>query len=211
MLISLLLSEFPLMFCFFRFCLKSGNETVNECIRFFSKFKICQIRQINSDGLSVCEQVCVCMCVLVCECVCRGILKSMHRASQITSVKLAILNCNCFIKSTMNWYPEVSKESFYCILQIISKFTQLAANSQIWLHLIYLKLIYGKLPHIKFLSHITYIIPLPEVQSMSGPFDGFFTCVERNKELVAMMSSRIMMSLLWCQSLWSPGWSLFPP
>ena len=45
----------------------------------------------------------------------------------------------------------------------------------------------------KFLSHI---IPLPEVQSTSGPFDGFLTCVQRNKELVVMTSPRIMTSLL---------------
>ena len=60
---------------------------------------------------------------------------SVHRASQITSEKLAILDCNHFIKSTVNWYPEASKELFYCILQILSKFTQLAANPQIRLHL----------------------------------------------------------------------------
>ena len=66
---------------------------------------------------------------------CGGTLMSMHWASQITSEKLAILDCNCFIKSTTNWYPEASKERFYCILQILSKFTQLAANSQIRLHL----------------------------------------------------------------------------
>ena len=81
----------------------------------------------------------------------------------------------------MNWYPEASKEPFYCILQILSKFTQLARISQMRLYLISLLLIYGKLSLIKFLSHINYIIPLPEVQSMSGPFDGFLTCVQRNK------------------------------
>ena len=54
----------------------------------------------------------------------------------------------------------------------------------------------GKLSLIKFLPHINYIIPLPEVQSTSGPFDGFLTCVQRNMELVMMMSSRIMTSLL---------------
>ena len=66
---------------------------------------------------------------------CHSILMSMHRESQITSEKLAILDCNHFIKSTMNWYPEVSKEPFYCILQILSKFSQLAGKPQIWLHL----------------------------------------------------------------------------
>ena len=55
------------------------------------------------------------------------------------------------------------------------------------LYSIYLKLIYGKLSHIKFLSHFNYFIPLPEVQSTSGPFDGFLTCVQGNKELVMMM------------------------
>ena len=59
---------------------------------------------------------------------CHGTLMSMHWASQITSEKLAILDCNCFIKSTTNWYPEASKEPFYCILWILSNFTQLAAN-----------------------------------------------------------------------------------
>ena len=29
---------------------------------------------------------------------------------------------------------------------------------------------------------------------MSGPFDGFLNCVQRNKELVIMMSSKIMTS-----------------
>ena len=64
-------------------------------------------------------------------------------------------------------------------------------------------------PLLSFLSHINYIIPLPEVQSMSGPFDGFLTCVQRNKELVMMMSSRIMTSLLWHQ-LVIPSWIPFP-
>ena len=45
-------------------------------------------------------------------------------------------------------------------------------------------------------SFYNYFIPLPEVQSMSGLFDGFLTCVQRNKELVMMMSSRIMTSLV---------------
>ena len=58
---------------------------------------------------------------------CRDVM-SVHRVLQFTSEKLAILDCNHFIKSTMNWYPEASKEPFYCILQILSKFTQLAAN-----------------------------------------------------------------------------------
>ena len=48
--------------------------------------------------------------------ICRGNLMSVHWASQITSEKLAILDRNRFIKSTTNWYPEVSKEPFYCIL-----------------------------------------------------------------------------------------------
>ena len=59
---------------------------------------------------------------------CCSTLTSVHWASQITSEKLAVLDCNHFIKSTMNWYPEASKEPFYCILWIVSKFTQLAAN-----------------------------------------------------------------------------------
>ena len=40
--------------------------------------------------------------VNISESLCHGILMSMHRASQITSEKLATLDCNCFIKSTMN-------------------------------------------------------------------------------------------------------------
>ena len=53
---------------------------------------------------------------------------------QFTSEKLAFLDCNHFIKATMNLYPEASKEPFYCILQILSKFTQLATISQIRLY-----------------------------------------------------------------------------
>ena len=83
---------------------------------------------------------------------CCSILMSMHRASQITSEKLAILDCNHFIKSTTNWYPEASKEPFYCILWILSKFTQLARISQMRLYLISLLLIYGQLSLIKFPS-----------------------------------------------------------
>ena len=53
---------------------------------------------------------CLCMCLSVCYVsvflhlyVCHGNLMSVHcRASQITSEKLAIVDCNCFIKSTMN-------------------------------------------------------------------------------------------------------------
>ena len=161
--------------------------------------------------LTTCQRELYVWCPILGASLCHSILMSVHWASQITSEKQAILDCNCFIKSTTNWYPEVSKEPFYCILQILSKFTQLATISQIRLYLIYLKLIYGKLSHIKFLSHINYIIPLPEVQSTSRPFDGFLTCVQRNKELVIMTSSRIMMSLLWHQSSWSPVGSLFPP
>ena len=71
------------------------------------------------------------------------------------------------------------------------------------LYLISLLLIYGNLPHIKFLSHFNYFIPLPEVQSMSRPFDGFLTCVLRNKELVIMVSSKIMTSELVIPS-WIP-------
>ena len=57
--------------------------------------------------VSLCVHVsmCICICVFVCVCVCvcvSEILMSMHRALQITSEKLAILDCNCFIKSTMN-------------------------------------------------------------------------------------------------------------
>ena len=47
---------------------------------------------------------------------CHGNLVIMHWASQITSEKLAILDCNRLIKSTTNWYPEASKEPFYCIV-----------------------------------------------------------------------------------------------
>ena len=47
---------------------------------------------------------------------CHGTLMSVHWASQITSDKLAILDCNRFIKSTTNWYPKASKEPFYCIV-----------------------------------------------------------------------------------------------
>ena len=61
-------------------------------------------------------------------CTFHGTILSVHWALQITSEKLAILDCNCFIKSTTNWYPEASKEPFYCILWILNKFTQLAAN-----------------------------------------------------------------------------------
>ena len=102
--------------------------TENACI--FKKNKFSEI------GLSPCKVflftkdqkwVQMSMCN-VCTHLCHGTLMSVHWASQITSEKLAILDCNCFIKSTTNWYSEASKEPFYCILWILSKFTQLAAN-----------------------------------------------------------------------------------
>ena len=52
--------------------------------------------------MHVCMYVGVWVCVCMYVCMCHGILMSMHRALQITSEKLAILDCNRFIKSTMN-------------------------------------------------------------------------------------------------------------
>ena len=93
---------------------------------------------------------------------CCGTIMSVHWALQITIEKLAILDLNRFIKSTMNWYPEASKEPFYCILWILRKFTQLAANFTNETLFNMFKT-HAKLSHIKFLSHINYIIPLSEV------------------------------------------------
>ena len=78
------------------------------------------------------------------------------------------------------------------------------------LYSIYLKLIYGKLSHIKFLSHFNYFIPLPEVQSMSRPFDGFLTCVLRNKELVMIMLIKDYDIIIVISELMIPSWIPFP-
>ena len=78
------------------------------------------------------------------------------------------------------------------------------------LYLISLLLIYGKLSLIKFLSHINYIIPLPEVQSTSGPFDGFLTCVQRNKELVIITSSKDYDVIIVMSELMIPRMIPFP-
>ena len=48
------------------------------------------------------KMVSVSMCVHVSVCICHSTLMSVHWVSQITSEKLAILDCNHFIKSTTN-------------------------------------------------------------------------------------------------------------
>ena len=64
------------------------------------------------------------------------------------------------------------------------------------LYSIYLKLIYGKLSHIKFLSHINYIIPLPDIQSTSRPFDGFLTCVIKDYDVIIVTSELMIPSMI---------------
>ena len=51
---------------------------------------------------SVCGHLGACMCIGGYGSMCHGTLMSVHRALQITSEKLAILDCNHFIKSTTN-------------------------------------------------------------------------------------------------------------
>ena len=50
----------------------------------------------------MCAGGCGTVCVWSMRCMCHGILMSMHWALQITSEKLAILDCNHFIKPKMN-------------------------------------------------------------------------------------------------------------
>ena len=79
---------------------------------------------------------------------------------KLTSEKLAILDCNHFIESTTNWYPEASKEPFYCILQILNKFTQLAANLQnrtIFINIKHTFIV--KHPTLRFFHTLTTLFP----------------------------------------------------
>ena len=58
----------------------------------------------DTCGVCICIlYMCLVVYVCICDaCICCSTLMSMHWASQITSEKLAILDCNHFIKSTTN-------------------------------------------------------------------------------------------------------------
>ena len=100
-----------------------------------SKLECFQTSTIWTMKISItCQRELSMWCPTLGASLCHKNVMSVHRALRFTSEKLAILDCNHFIKSTMNWYPEASKEPFYCILQILSKFTQLATISQIRLY-----------------------------------------------------------------------------
>ena len=70
------------------------------CLCVFVCVCVCGVSNIK---LVKCKNgICLCVPVSVYVSVCHGILMSVHGALQITSEKLAILDCNHFIKSTMN-------------------------------------------------------------------------------------------------------------